>query len=54
MELLDFYNGNSRLSFNNEVKDFEFIQILGDMGYNAYTNPEVREEHLSEIGKTYW
>jgi hypothetical protein len=51
MDLLDFYNGNSKLSFENEVQNLEFIQIIGDMDISVYTNPQIREKHLLDIGK---
>jgi hypothetical protein len=51
MELLDCHKENSRLSFNNEVKNLEFVEIIGDMDINAYTNPKTREQHLLDIGK---
>jgi hypothetical protein len=51
MELLDVNKEPCRLSFNSEVKNMEFFEIIGDMDLGVYKDPKKRDAILLSIGK---
>jgi hypothetical protein len=51
MELLDVNKEPGRLSFNNEAKNIEFFEIIGEMDLCVYTDPKRRDDILLNIGK---
>jgi hypothetical protein len=51
MELLDVNKEPCRISFNSEVKNMEFFEIIGNMDLSVYNDPEKRDAILLSIGK---